>query len=189
LLKRQVALVLTKLRRGKIQPVASALDTRSVHAEIFENLTPPHFPHFAGHYRGEAFRCLNEYRVCVQGDPRVGAEPGVVADEMVALRSSMAAGFAAIDATYSTLTRGDLLLLLVRFACQAFDVFLRIHPYANGNGHAARFIIWAVLGRYDFWPNRFTVEPRPTEPTYVDLITRHRNGEPQPLITFVLSQL
>jgi len=29
--------------------------------------------------------------------------------------------------------------------CRVFELFLRIHPYANGNDHVARFVVWGVL--------------------------------------------
>lgn len=110
---------------------------------------------------------------------------------MAAFAEALRTGFANADAAVASPAsqREDLLLNLVRFACQAFDVFQRIHPYANGNGHVARFLIWSVLGKYNFWPRRFTIEPRPNEPRFIELIVRHRNGDREPLVEFVLSQL
>jgi hypothetical protein len=55
------------------------------------------------------------------------------------------------------------------------------------SGHAARFIMWAILGRYKFWPVRWTVEPRPADPPYTDLLRRHRDGDTKPLIEYVLA--
>jgi Fic family protein len=71
-------------------------------------------------------------------------------------------------------------------ACRVFEVFLRIHPYANGNGHAARFLIWCLLSRYGYWPKGWPIEPRPPDPPYTHLISEYRNGNWEPLEEFVL---
>jgi Fic family protein len=42
-----------------------------------------------------------------------------------------------------------------------FLAFVTIHPYANGNGHAARLVVWALLLRYGFQPTGWPVDPRP----------------------------
>lgn len=80
------------------------------------------------------------------------------------------------------------LLNTVIFACKVFEIVLRVHPYANGNGHAARFIVWAILGRYGFWPRSWAwpLDPRPSDPPYSRIIFEYRNGNRQPLEEFVL---
>jgi hypothetical protein len=50
----------------------------------------------------------------------------------------------------------------------------------------ARLIVWAVLGRFGRWPERWTVEPRPPNPPYLSLITEYRNGNHQPLEEFMI---
>ena len=190
LVGRHVEDILNRLRRGQINPHAAALDTRPIHAELFSGLTPPHFPFYAGHYRGEQYPCLEHLRVGVQGDPRVGAMPAVVATEMSALSTLLDAGFSAAESPAArSLPAHAQLLNLVRFAAQAFEVFLRIHPYVNGNGHIGRFLIWAILGRFGHWPRRFPIEPRPSAPGYGEAIIEHRNGNPAPLAAYILQHL
>jgi fido (protein-threonine AMPylation protein) len=46
----------------------------------------------------------------------------------------------------------------VQTACILFELFLRIHPYANGNGHMARAIIIALLARYNYPIRYWTVD-------------------------------
>jgi Fic family protein len=70
-----------------------------------------------------------------------------------------------------------------------FEQFLRIHPFANGNGHAARLLLIAMLGRSGYWLQRFRIEPRPPEPTYSEAIKASRDGNRAPLEQFVLSLL
>ena len=80
----------------------------------------------------------------------------------------------------------DKALYTVMFACRVFEIFLRVHPYANGNGHVARFLIWSILGRYDYWPQQWPIEPRPPDPPDSQLIVEYRNGNPEPLEQYVL---
>jgi hypothetical protein len=86
--------------------------------------------------------------------------------------------------------RKDRLAAAVRLSCHCLELVGRIHPYANGNGHMARFASWAIVGRYGFWPNpnRWPVEPRPCEP-YVELIKQFRDGNRAPLEHFMLNML
>ena len=109
---------------------------------------------------------------------------------METLRESIVTGLAALDTELPNLTRGEFLTHAIQFGCQIFQVFLRIHPYANGNGHMARYILWIVLARYGFKFQNFPVEPSPWPPDpYVAAIKAHRDGHPEVLEKFVLDRL
>ncbi len=189
-LRTQTAAVLSSLRRGTLDGKASARDTRNIHLALFSALVPVGFYYYAGHYRGEAYRCLQPYEVSVPSDPRVGYPPTEVALAMADLASLVEDGFAALDLAAQTpnaqVSDADKLLYAVVFTCRAFVDLLTIHPYANGNGHAARFCVWAILGQYGYWPRRWPVEPRPPDPPYSEVIKRYRDGDREPLETFVL---
>jgi len=86
-------------------------------------------------------------------------------------------------------TPGEKLIRLIAVACRIFELLLRIHPYVNGNGHAARFCLWAILGRYNYWPTQWPIEPRPNDPHYIPLIVAYRNGNREPLERYILSNL
>ncbi len=60
-------------------------DTRPLHHILFRNLCPSGFEYFAGHYRGEDFRCLKHYGVRISSDPRVGTPAPLAA---LAVRAS-----------------------------------------------------------------------------------------------------
>ena len=89
----------------------------------------------------------------------------------------------------TSVTARTRLLATVAVACAVFELFLRIHPYLNGNGHAGRFVLWAILSRYGYWPGRFRIDPRPPDPPYSELIVKYRNGVKEPLEQFVLHAL
>jgi len=76
------------------------------------------------------------------------------------------------------------LLCTVTVCCRALEHFLRIHPYANGNGHAARFLVWAILWRYGYWTRRW---PLDGSPPYHALLSRYRDGDVEPLEKFLLA--
>src|SRR5262245_28874874 len=66
----RVADVLLRVRFGRLETRTAASDTRKVHGFLFDRLTPAGHSYFAGHYRGEEFRCLRRYEV------RVGSHNG-----------------------------------------------------------------------------------------------------------------
>lgn len=161
---------LAALRRGRLDTLAVSRDSRLVHRHLFSELAPRECPYYAGHYRGEPFRCLEYNRVRIANDPRVGEQPGNVVRTMDVLAQIMDQGVAAIDTANqlpnAQVPRRQKVYYLIAFACRVFVEFLRIHPYANGNGHAGRFIIWALLGRYELWPRSWPVDTRPPDPPY-----------------------
>jgi hypothetical protein len=184
LLPRAIAKSLHQLRRGWMDSLGTATDTREVHESWFLPYTVKGYEYYAGHYRGESLRCLKNYRVMVHGDASVGAEPAQVRDAMRDLAEIIRCAIVGLDECHkkpdSHLSRRDKLFGTVAVAARVFEYFLRIHPYANGNGHAARFLIWAILGRYGYWPKKWTVEPRPPEP-YVNALRSYRSGNPRML--------
>jgi fido (protein-threonine AMPylation protein) len=164
-------------------------DTRPIHRYIFCALTPAACPNFAGHYRGEDFPYLKHYNVGVEGDDRVGTLAEFVSSDITLFCGKIDQIVAGLDVgtalPNATLPPEQKLLYVVEFAANILTEFLRIHPYANGNGHISRFIVWAVLGRYGYWPVEWPLDDRPPHP-YVDCISRYRSGDHAPLVNFML---
>jgi len=179
--------LLQGLRLGRIATFEAAGDSRPIHRRFFIRLVPENHSYYAGHFRGEDFRCLRYYEVAVRDDSRVGIPASRVSDAMRQLFLRLREGLCKIDLLTA---RMDRLVAAARLACHFLELIGRIHPYANGNGHMARFASWAIVGRFGFWPNpnRWPVEPRPCEP-YVELIKEFRNGNHAPLEHFMLDML
>ena len=179
------------LQDGGLLPLAT--DTRFVHAQFFKDLCPAGCEYYAGHYRGEDFRCLKYYGVGISRDPRVGTDPDLVDSQMralsLSLRSSMEAVEVAHEHPSSRLSAGDKILFSVSAACRLFVEFLTVHPYANGNGHIARWLLIAVLRQHGYRLDNFPVEPRPHDPPYSAMIARYRDGEVELLERYILSRL
>jgi fido (protein-threonine AMPylation protein) len=188
LIAQRIQAFLALLASGKVDTLAVSSDSRSQHQGLFTGLTPPECDYFAGHYRGEDYRCLRSCPVEIQGDPRVGAPPLEVALYMEEIRTQVWQGLLALDAD-SSLSQKDRLQYMVALACSTFVNFLTVHPYVNGNGHAGRLIVWCILGRYGYLPKNWPVEPRPADPPYTLMIWLYRNGNRQPLESHILQNL
>lgn len=193
IIQKELKSILFDLRNDKLDFLSSVADTRSIHHKLFWQLIPDDYDYYAGHYRGEDFRCLKEYRVGVRFDPRVGFAPDTVISSIDTLAQNVDKVIKKLDEMMAipdkTMALKDKLVKIVKIACRFFEVFLRIHPYANGNGHIARFCLCTLLGRYGFWPTTWTIDPRPQIPNYTQLIVDYRNGNTVPLESYIMSTL
>jgi hypothetical protein len=112
---------------------------------------------------------------------------------MAELGRNIAAAITALDAGHAlpnAIVPPEMKLLrTVQVACRFFELVCRVHPYANGNGHAGRFCLWAILGRYGYFPVRWPIEPRPPDPPYTQLLLDYRAGNHAPLEQHVLQRL
>ena len=154
---------LTPLAQGGLDTIAVASDSRGAHRDIFCDVTPAGYPHFAGHYRGEHLECLHYYSVGVPGDSRVGAPPSAVFFLMSDISRKIRAGLLAIDGNI-TLSDRERLRYLSALACHALVAFFTVHPYANGNGHAGRIIVWSIMGRFGHLSHKWTIDLDPQIP-------------------------
>lgn len=179
---------LIKLSAGNATNPNKIQDTRNEHGEMFAGLTPHACDYFAGHYRGEDYKCLRYYEVGVDGDPLVGAPSDYVAAEMAIFGKTVLDAIAALDAAHTlpttVLPEEHKLLHAVQVSCRALTEFLRIHPYANGNGHMGRWLVIALLHRYGFWPKSW---PLDGHPPYDQHLHDYRRGHRDGLEAFVLS--
>ena len=193
ILQEEIKSILIDLRNGRIDTKFSASDTRPIHFQLFRQLVPDDYPYFAGCYRGETHRCLKHYAVQIRSDPRVGFPPHKVKGWMDELSNIIEESVAALDEGMqlpnAQIPLRDKIIYIVTAACRIFELFLRIHPYANGNGHTARFCIWSLLGRYGLWPNNWPIDPRPPDPPYTSLIFKYRNGDKTPLENYIIQTL
>jgi fido (protein-threonine AMPylation protein) len=188
-LQQEAQKILLSLRNGNLDIIKNVTDTREIHSKLFYRLTPPGYNYYAGRYRGEDENCLKHMQVGIPGTD-VGYHPLVVLDSMDILKSSMMTGFSQLDRVFdSDKEENEKLLYLVKFACDIFVQFLKIHPYVNGNGHIGRFIVIAILGKYGYWMSIWNIEPRPLDPPYTEYIVRYRQGDIDPLMTYMLRSL
>jgi hypothetical protein len=182
--------LLVLLGTAKIDVNRVSLDTRNPHGRTFSEVTPDGLAYFAGHYRGEEYRCLKYYYVEVPGDTRVGVPPDGVSRDLSLLADVIRTGFGYLDKACAlpdaVLPKQLKVYYLVTFAARVFVEFLRIHPFANGNGHMARFLVWMILVKYKLVPRKWPLDDRPPDPPYSVLISLYRDGNREPLESFIL---
>jgi fido (protein-threonine AMPylation protein) len=195
-LSTRAARIIAALRNRSVESARLSADTRPVHEKLFQGLTPLDCAYYAGHYRGEDFKCLRYYPIQVPSDPRVGWPPERVLRGMAEIAQILRATLAALDEMHqrTVLTPAEKLIRTVEVACEALVQVFTVHPYGNGNGHAGRFILWAILLRYGYYPNEriWPIEPSPAgsrRREYSALLTRYRDGDRSGLIGFVLQNL
>ncbi len=185
--------LLIQLRSGRLSVEDESQDTRHTHLNIFQGLTPPEQPYYAGHYRGEDFPCLANYEVFIPGDPAVGVACDAVEASVRGLEADMLNAVGALDASFAlpdaVVPRDQKLYAAVVVASRIFTEFLTVHPYANGNGHIARFLVWLFLGRYGYWPTSWTIDPRPNASDYSTAISQHRRGRANALEKMILEAI
>jgi hypothetical protein len=165
-------------------------DTRPLHRQYFEGLTPAGFEYYAGHYRGEDFPCLKDRQVQIVGDPLVGHAPYRIADDMRTFADDLTMITAQSDLVWGVnptiVGQAEKLHRVVQLGVALFVYFLEIHPYLNGNGHMGRFLLISFLSRFGIFLSRWPLHPRPQDPPYSELIRRYRRGERDSLVRFVL---
>lgn len=137
------------------------------HRAIYADVASVPAAHFLGAVRGSRHRDLVSYEVAVwdgRGRRLAEAAPAVhVEAELVRFVRSMTRAVAALDVVIAPGGRpadAAQLYSVVELAAPAHGEWVRIHPYANGNGRVAR--TWAnwVAVRYGL-PPFVRIKPRP----------------------------
>lgn len=120
----QAKQILLDLAQGRLDTLESSVDSRQIHHRLFHKLIPPGYNYYAGHYRGENFRCLHYYSVQIRSDPRVGCPPAQVDAAMRQIRSLLQRGLLALDRARELrneqLTPDQKVLYVVVFASRVF---------------------------------------------------------------------
>ncbi|MGB6102414.1 MAG: Fic family protein [Pusillimonas sp.] len=120
-------------------------DTRSNHKLMFCFVTPTNSDYFAGNYRGADFEHLKNYNVTI--GEFIGAAPAEVETIMEEFSKDVPLLLEKYEFIASKNTSSPAVRLLNY--CQLISIlfvkFLAIHPYANGNGHVGRLIVWTLL--------------------------------------------
>ncbi len=180
------AQVLEELLVDPSQHQAAFSDTRYLHLRIFSGTAPKDCPYIAGNYRGSDFPCLRDYRVYFGSN--MGTPPAAVSlliedfhNELQVAIGKLDNLTASADSKKSHVTN---LVKIVSVAAAMITRFFTIHPYANGNGHIGRLMVWILLARFNRTPVSWTLHKSP--PGYGDLLNLYRAGKKGPLEQFIL---
>jgi fido (protein-threonine AMPylation protein) len=157
--------VLKRLVRKDYAKPPSAELVKSWHKEMFDGIAP--HSDYVGQFRDEdrTSYCLQNYEVVVGDIPgtdssRVLFEVEVFFTDFNVKLNSLEGLFTTGGSRPPTL---DEVSGVVELAAWAHGEWVRIHPFANGNGRTARLLANYVLIRFGFGP-ALTIRPRPDQP-------------------------
>ena len=147
--------ILRDIADDGVRRIPTVETARVWHQRMMDGLDAP-VPRYIGQYRGEAG--LEGVEVRIFG--RFGVPPDQVADSLGAFERRLQAAIEHLDAHLppgKDLT-ADELKAVIDLCAWAHAEWVRVHPFANGNGRTAR--LWAnfIAMRYDLPP---FVRPRP----------------------------
>jgi hypothetical protein len=157
-LRSNLAKVLGRVRDGALRREPLTIEVaRGWQLDLMQGLVPPD-PKLVGRFRGEAG--LENYNV------KVGDLPGVrasdVSAELAEFDRKLQLAIAELDHLIKPgqdLTADDLAAILT-LSAWAHSEWVRIHPFANGNGRTARLWVNSIAMRYGL-PPFLRLRPRP----------------------------
>lgn len=158
-LLRNLELVLERTAEDARKRIAPTLEmARRWQRETMAGLTLPEDepPEAVGHYRGEPG--LDEYPVFI--GQHSGVEPRLVGAALEVFEATLQEAVAGLDAIIPDIDDldDDRIDAVVEVAAWAHAEWVRIHPFANGNGRTARNWANFIFMRYGLPP---AVRPRP----------------------------
>lgn len=160
------------------------LDTRRGHALLFLPFAPPSCTCLAGNYRGSsACPQLATYEVRVGAAPNVGTFAKHVDTAMSLFESRGTRLVEVYRQGRMMLSPEEAFVKLIDVLCDLLEAFFTIHPYANGNGHAGRLLVWVVLAREGLAPRNWSIDA--TQP-YGQALNEYRDGKPDKLRRFLI---
>ena len=160
------------------------VDTRPGHRLLFKRFAPPACSCFAGTYRGSKTCPALEHYFCGVRGTSVGMPPAYVEACMAMLntRCQNLLDMYAASVRVGTVSPAASFGMLIDVLCDILEGFFTVHPFANGNGHAGRMLVWVLLARHGFAPKSWSIDAKQPYAKALDL---YRAGNHAPLRLFL----
>lgn len=174
--------VISDVRRDALDRVKPTVElARDWQANIMHRLTAPK-PQYVGGFRGEPG--LEDCEVAIGGDR--GTPSGDVAGELKAFEQKLQHAVTRLDELIAPdHLSADSVVAVIKLCAWVHSEWIRIHPFANGNGRTAR--LWAnfIAMRYGL-PPFARLRPRP-DGGYGEACAQAMKGQWQPTELVFLS--
>lgn len=166
------------------------VDTRPSHKEMFSTVTPVGHEYFAGNYRGSAWPKLQFYNVAlsVGGKEYYGHPSALVERAMASFHAELGKSIDLFKRRSAELQwdKRKKVAGIAKLVGSFFVRFLTINPYANGNGHISRLIVWCMFAITSVNSSFWQVPDRNLEPPDIQ-VAQYRDGYTEPLLrTFIM---
>jgi fido (protein-threonine AMPylation protein) len=160
------------------------------HRRIYKGVRLP-VPYYAGEIRDSDSRFPELYGYEVRVGPQRGVESSLVPQQLAAFEAAMESAVAVLDraipAGGSSADEAQLLSVLT-LSAYTHGEWVRIHPFANGNGRTARLLAnWCAL-RYGV-PPFVRLKPRPEGNLYATASALSMRGEHQAMVAVLADML
>jgi Fic/DOC family len=158
LLRQNLAEVLEEIQRvAKTREMPACETARRWQRRFLHNLQVPN-PRFVGSFRGEP----GLEQIAVRVAENSGVEPSAVADELKQFESKLQELISELDVLMppDRAPDADQLSAIIDVCAWAHAEWIRIHPFANGNGRTARLWANSIALRYGL-PPFIRLRPRP----------------------------
>lgn len=164
-------------------------DIRTLHRELFSEFVP--IDYYAGNFRQRHARmpCLMQdvYIDDIHGNRLSGESCVSVERVMLQYSEQLQVHVKNLEIRWTTLRADEQAIELAIILGWIIGVFIKIHPFLNGNGRLSRFIwTWGLL-RYGVSP-QCRIAPRP-DPPYDFVMEQAMKGDFNPLSYMILRHL
>jgi fido (protein-threonine AMPylation protein) len=182
-IEQNIATVLRGIRDEADRRAVPTVDlAQQWHRDVYTSVSLP-----VSYYAGEVRDTDPRFPELIGYEVAIGSQRGVPsADVPAALHEFEQAMQAATSAVDAALPKGApartarQLVGVVQLASQAHGEWIRIHPFANGNGRIARLWVAWLSARYGL-PLLLQLKPRPAGAAYAFAATASMRGDHRPM--------
>ncbi len=157
------------------------------HRDVYSGIELP-VAYYAGEIRDSDPRFPELFGYEVQVGEHLGLPSSDVPDALATFESAFSGAVNRVDEQlFDDEVTGEGAELYATLAAVAHGEWMRIHPFANGNGRTAR--LWAhwLAARYDL-PPLLRVKPRPDDHMYAVAARASMTGDHAPMRAWLLEQ-